>query len=114
MGNNSKEFDSFKLNIISCEKEGEKFYKIGKTYKTLHKRFIPSRFPYNYTLLFTHIDSAENISYLEKHLQKINKNNKYIPNNHFDGKYECYKNLNEETWKYIKNLNTLMEVSTLK
>ena len=47
-------------------------------------------------------------------LQSLNKENSYIPEINFDGKYECYKQINIETWNFIKNNIILTTASMLK
>lgn len=61
-----KNFDSFKLYIIICEKNNEKFYKIGKTYKKINKRFLNSKMPYNYKTIFVYEGTSEEVSFYEK------------------------------------------------
>jgi len=89
--NNSIEFDSFKVYIIKCWNETEKFYKIGKTYKTVVNRFkSKEKMPYNYEVLQVWKGEAEFASNLEKQLQKENKEFKYIPKIKFNGYKECF------------------------
>ena len=54
------------------------------------------------------------ISFYEKKLQQLNKENLYLPNLNFDGKYECYKQINKETWNFIKNNIIQTTASMLK
>lgn len=95
-GKMSKNFTGFKVYIIECWNNDEIFYKIGKTYVNIDKRF-PSKItmPYNYKILKIFEGSANEMSNLEYKLQKSNKINKYIPNIDFNGKHECYTNLIE-------------------
>ena len=46
MGRISKHFDSFKMYITVCNSDNESFLKIGKTFRTMHKRF--DDIPYKY------------------------------------------------------------------
>jgi len=88
----SKHFDSFKVYIIECWNEFEKFYKIGKTFKTIKKRFNnKASMPYNYKIIkiFENKDS-EYISKLENKLHIKNKEFKYIPKKEFYGNSECF------------------------
>lgn len=90
----SKNFDSFKVYIIKCWNDEEEFYKIGKTFKTVEKRFDSNKdMPYNYEILKIFKRGAKEISKLEKQLQKDNKNFKYIPKIKFNGMYECFKKI---------------------
>ena len=90
-GNRSKNFDSFKVYIIKCWNEEEEFYKIGKTFKTIEKRFEYNNIPYEYEVvkLFV-LESAKKASSLEKQLQKENKQYTYSPIKKFDGVFECF------------------------
>lgn len=100
-GKRSRNFDSFKVYIIRCWHEGEDFYKIGKTFLTLVERFGKkpnSLLPYSYEVMeiFTSKEDGVYISKLEKELQKLNKDNKYLPKIKFGGMYECFKTVNYE------------------
>ena len=93
-GDESKLFDSFKVYIIKCWNEEEEFYKIGKTFTTVEYRFRNKRqMPYNYEIVKVIIGEARDISKLEKELQKINKDNKYLPNINFGGASECFNTI---------------------
>lgn len=90
---NSKYFDSFKVYIIKCWNEDEKFYKIGKTYNSVNRRFMG--FCYNYKIVETYIyENAIECSKKEIELRNINKLNKYIPNKSFNGYSECFSKIN--------------------
>lgn len=90
----SKNFDSFKIYIIRCWKGEEQFYKIGKTFTTVDKRFKNnSDLPYNYEIVKEIVQSVQEICELEWVLKKCNKLNKYEPKNKFSGMYECFKDL---------------------
>ena len=39
-GLKSKKFEDFKVYIIKCWNEEEEFYKIGKTYRKISRRFL--------------------------------------------------------------------------
>lgn len=95
---NSKHFDSFKCYIIKCWDENEEFYKVGKTFKTLKERLVnyKERMPYNWEIIKIFefkdlmLDSAKEISIIERNLKNLNKENKYIPLQNIRGKYECF------------------------
>ena len=98
----SKYFDSFKVYIIECWNENERFFKIGRTFRTVYNRFFhKSILPYHFNILKQITGTAEEICELELKLKKLNKNNKYLPKLHFFGKYECYKQIIIENEKYI-------------
>lgn len=89
-------FDSYKLYIIKCWDDDETFYKIGRTFLTIDKRFISCSIPYEYELisLITHNDGLEICKY-EMMLHNKNKEHKYIPKKRFKGIQECFSNVNE-------------------
>lgn len=93
---NSKHFDSFKVYIIKCFSDEEEFYKIGKTYNTVEKRFEGNKLPYNYKIVKEVKGGAEEVSKLERKLQKQNKEFKYIPKIKFEGSFECFKQVRYE------------------
>ncbi len=96
----SKNFHSFKVYILECSNESEKFYKIGRTFNKIYKRYkSKSALPYNYKIImvFEFVELTEENCLkcfnLEKKLQRKNKKFKYVPNIIFGGMQECYKNL---------------------
>ena len=100
-GEKSKNFDSFKVYIIKCWNDEEEFYKIGKTFQKIKLRFrtsFKSKIPYNYELIkiFESKTDGLYISKLEKELQKLNKDNKYLPKIEFVGMHECFKTVDYE------------------
>jgi len=99
-GEKSKYFDAYKVYIIKCFNEKEKFYKIGKTFMKLSKRFHNKlTMPYNYTVIKTFKGEAIEMCKLEKELQRQGK--KYIPEIHFHGsKCECFEELSV-SWLHI-------------
>jgi len=101
--NKSKNFDSFKVYVIKCWNDEETFYKIGRTFLTVQKRFMSKKqMPYNYEVIQTIKGEAKEIFKLESKLKKENEKNKYKPKKDFNGKYECFKKI-----KKIKNGTTI-------
>lgn len=93
-GLKSTSFDSFKLYIIECWNDDERFYKIGKTFKTVNDRFKGNSFmPYNYKVLKVIEGDAKYISELEVELKNKNNKHPYQPKLKFNGWYECYVNV---------------------
>lgn len=94
-GKRSKDFESFKVYIIKCWDENEEFYKIGKSFLKLNRRFHNYKsLPYNYSIVKEIVNDAKIICELEWTLKNCNKNNKYVPIKEFGGRYECFKQLN--------------------
>ena len=90
-GNRSKKFDSYKVYIIECYNEYEKFVKIGRTFMTLKNRFdARSNLPYKYNIIRiitgTHLEMYD----LENKLIRKFKQHKYTPNIKFSGACECF------------------------
>lgn len=101
-GNESKTFNGFKCYIIKCYNNTEEFYKIGKTFNDLTKRFsCKNVLPYNYEIVKLIKGSAKEISKLERDLHKKHKQYSYTPHIYFEGNSECFYELELET---IKNL----------
>jgi hypothetical protein len=102
-GLKSKTFDSFKVYIIECWNEDENFYKIGKTYNTIKRRFeYKGALPYKWKLINLYKGGAREMSELENKLKNINKKHKYIPNIKFSGKQECFIKLETDEVIFAK------------
>ncbi len=90
-GTKSNSFDSFKLYVIKCYNDDEIFYKIGKTYKTLKRRFAGYKaLPYKYEIISIKTGDGQFISELEHRMHVENKDIRYVPVNKFHGMTECY------------------------
>ena len=93
----SKNFDSFKVYILECTDPatGERFFKIGKTYTTIKKRFKTNKkLPYQHVISkIYYFNNAKKCSEFEKALQNKYKGNKYNPKNKFKGMNECFSKL---------------------
>lgn len=89
----SQNFDSFKLYVIKCYNDEEEFYKIGRTFTTVTKRFYS--FPYNYDVIKVIEGDADEIFDLENVLQREHRreNLSYIPKISFGGETECFSEL---------------------
>ena len=79
------------LYILKCFNEKEEFYKIGKTFRKINKRYVNSNMPYDYEIIYKYENSAEFIWDLEEHLHKKYKEFKYKPIQWFAGYSESYK-----------------------
>lgn len=86
----STNFTGFKLYIIECWNENERFIKIGRTSINITHRFANSKMPYSWKLLHTEEGSSDYIFGLEKTLLKQHNNLKYTPTIDFDGSTECF------------------------
>lgn len=92
--NESKHFDSFKVYIIECWNENERFYKIGRTFNTVNHRFMgKGKLPFNFKILRIFTGKVEEIFNLEIQMKIENKDFKYKPSLSFKGKHECYSKI---------------------
>lgn len=94
LADKSKDFDSFKVYILRCwDESGEEFIKIGKTYRTVGKRYRNCHIPYQWVLVKEIVGDALYISELEHTLQSVLREQglKYKPANEFYGMQECFK-----------------------
>jgi hypothetical protein len=93
-GLKSTKFDSFKLYVLECWGEDEKFFKIGKTFRSVELRFKGRKYmPYNYKVINIIEGDSKYISELEQEYKNKYKEKKYLPKKEFNGRYECYTNL---------------------
>lgn len=79
------------LYILKCFNENEEFFKIGKTFRKITKRYINSNMPYNIKVIYKYENSADFIWDLEEGLHKKYKEYKYKPRQWFAGYSEAYK-----------------------
>lgn len=108
-GLKSKDFDSFKLYLIKCTDEitKENFYKIGKTFRTIEKRFRKFKnIPYTCEVLLSISNSARKVSETEHKILSELKHNKYNPLLKIDGKTECFKT--DDINSIINNITLLL------
>jgi hypothetical protein len=89
----SKNFDSYKVYLIRCDKNQEDFYKVGITFNTLSKRFnCKKALPYNYEIVDIIISTdPKKVWDLENNFKKMYKKYKYEPSIHFHGMGECFR-----------------------
>jgi len=76
--------------LIKCWNEEEEFYKIGKTFLDINKRFTKSNICYKFEKVNFHKGDAGYIYDLENKLHKKYKEFKYNPLQWFAGYTECY------------------------
>ena len=89
----SKYFDSYKFYIIRCWDEEEEFYKMGRTFLTVARRFKDRKqMPYNYEIIqIRESFDGLKICCLEKVFKSKNKEYRYKPKNYFKGGHtECF------------------------
>ena len=89
----SKEYSGYKVYVVKCWDEVEEFYKIGKTFRNIKKRFeSKSQMPYSWKIIEVfNFDSPKEASIKEEKLHKLNKTSRYKPIKSFCGRNECYK-----------------------
>lgn len=79
------------LYLVECEKDNEKFYKVGITVNSISERFKGSRMPYKVRLVDNLVGSPEHIFDLEKLIQREMKAYKYFPKLRMEGRTECFE-----------------------
>jgi hypothetical protein len=79
------------IYLIKCDIEGEQFFKIGKTFLELNKRFTKRNLPYGFKAVHLHYGEAGYIYDLENELHRKYKSYRYKPEIWFAGYTECYK-----------------------
>lgn len=82
-------FESFKVYIIECWNDSERFIKIGRTATPLNVRFNKS-FPYEWKTLKVVEGSSDAMFDLENELLRKYKAYKYLFEIPFDGSTECF------------------------
>lgn len=88
---NSPNFESYKVYIILCTGNGEKFVKIGRTFTSLFNRYNRhSNLPYEYSVIKIIEGDAHHIFHLENKLKRICKEHKHSVCNPFQGMHECF------------------------
>ena len=84
--------ESANVYIIKCFNDEEEFYKIGITKRKIKKRFS-GNIPYKYNIIYEYKTNMYDGMYVEKILQNIHNQFKYIPKLKFDGYTECYNEI---------------------
>lgn len=108
----SKNFDGFKVYLIKCWNNEEEFYKVGRTYTSLKKRFSTKKLlPYEYEIIALYVKNklskkeAKIIYNMENTIKRKWKNKKYMPLLNFGGKQECYK----LSLKDVENISNMLK-----
>ena len=88
----SKHFESFKVYMIECYNDNERFIKIGRTFNTIEKRFASKiEMPYEYKIIDIRVfDNSRECCEVELKLKNKYKKFKYKPLINFGGSNECF------------------------
>lgn len=90
----SKHFSSYKFYVLKLSNDNEIFYKIGRTFTDIGKRFCGSlKMPYNYEIIKILTGTAEEMWDLEYLVKQELATFNYSPKIKFDGMTECYANI---------------------
>ena len=84
--------------VLECRgRDGELFYKIGKTNnKNIKKRYVgKNAMPYEYDVLYMIKVPKEKVFKLEEELHKKHASFSYVPNINFDGYTECFSHIDK-------------------
>lgn len=105
-GEKSKYFDSYKMYIIRCWNENEEFFKVGRTFLTVNRRFKDRKqMPYDYEILqIRESEDGHKIYCLEKEFKKHNKQYRYKPK-------DCFKGGHTECFTKIIDINNGKEIN---
>lgn len=79
-----------KLYVIGAYSEGERFYKIGITSKSVKSRFKGLSIPYDYDVFDVFCGDPKNVFDAEKFIHKALNEQRYMPSIHFGGHTECF------------------------
>lgn len=92
----SKNFDSYKVYVVKFTDKitKEEFYKIGRTFLKIHKRFAHINRFYDKEIIKV-FESEDPLEIINKEIEllKSNKSNKYLPKRDFHGKNECFSSV---------------------
>ena len=80
-----------KLYFLECSKDGERFYKIGKTFKEISERYSKSKMYYDYEIKHIYTSSAEEVWDLEESFHLKYKEFRHHPKKWFAGYSESYR-----------------------
>lgn len=86
----SKNFEGYSVYIIKCYDENEEFFKVGKTFVNINKRFEGKQLPYKWVLVEQVYGDSKTISELEHKVHKELENKRYIPLKDFNGYSETF------------------------
>jgi hypothetical protein len=101
----SKHFIGYTLYIVKLTGKGEEFYKVGKTFTSVAKRFQRGKgIPYTVDVVktFTFEDGIQ-VCELERFLINSFTEGKYKPKNWFEGHTECVKDIHLEEVELMIN-----------
>lgn len=105
-GQNSQHFKNYSLYVLECWDNEEHFFKVGKTYIDIARRYsCYNALPYEWRLVHNEVGSARYISELEVAIQQALKEYRYTPKKPFGGQFECFcSNDSSNNKTYIKEL----------
>ena len=87
----SKNFDSYKVYVLECYNEDERFIKIGRTFTTVAQRYSEvGSLPYKYEILGEVSDNPFRVFRFETKLKRMFKEFKYSPKIKFSGFKESF------------------------
>lgn len=90
-GESSKSFIGYRVYILECFNEDERFIKIGRTFNPINVRYMcESRMPYEYNVITEIEGGAHHMFKLESKLKRLCKAFRYSVKIPFGGMYECF------------------------
>ena len=100
------------LYVIKCYKDGEVFYKVGRTSVKVKHRFAGKTIPYDYSEIYIIKDSGSFIFDLERRLHKLLAKHGYQPKMYFEGQTECFTTI-KPIEKLLKELSSTEQLQLL-
>ena len=107
--NASEFFDSFKLYVLECYNDEERFIKVGRTFRSVSNRYMDAEsMPYSYNIIYEEVDNPYRIYKLENKIKKESKQYRVKTKLGFPGDTECFSLdiLNDEKFKQHVNIKT--------
>jgi hypothetical protein len=93
----SRFFNGYVVYFIECwdTETEERFFKIGRTYREVKRRFDCKRnMPYEYNIIYTiELEDPKRICELEQEYKNKHKEFKYLPKKEFKGMHECFSKI---------------------
>ena len=90
-GESSKTFIGYRVYILDCFNDNERFIKIGRTFNPINIRYMcDSRMPYEYNIITEIEGGAHHMFKLESKLKRLCKAFRYSVRIPFGGQYECF------------------------
>lgn len=95
----SKHFHGYKVYVVKIEVNGVLYFKVGRTYGTIKRRFTKAGIKVIEVISVFNFDDAEECCIFENKLKNLNKEHQINPPEKFGGYTECFYKLNKYNGK---------------